>query len=134
MTVSYLYKRIGRVISEDSVSVTSIVDVTRESAPAVSTTFFMDHAPIVDSSGDVSTSGGIQWLDPSQNFNADEKHPAFITEIPFSESSLPSAAGEFAVEYTTGRVVVFGVDGSGTDGIRKYFSEWFRLQFLFRFK
>ena len=115
--VSYIYKKGGRFINSDSVAVTANVETTRESVPAVATSFFLDHAPVVDpDTGSTPTSGGVQWLDPSQNFDPDVKHPAFLTEIPFSESSLPSAPGEFSVNYTTGQVLVFGVDGSGTDG------------------
>ena len=114
--IGYMYKRLGRVPSASSVSITATVPVSRESAPAVSTSFFLDHAPIVDQSGGTVTTGGVQWLNPAANFDPSVKHPAFITEIPFNESSLPSAPGEFAVNYATGQVIVFGVDGSGTDG------------------
>jgi hypothetical protein len=114
--VSYTYKKLGRIPSSSSVTVTTTVSVSRESAPAVSTSFFLGHAPIVNQLGGTITTGGVQWLDPSTNFNILIKHPAFITEIPFNESSLPSSPGEFSVNYSTGQVIVFGVDGTGTDG------------------
>lgn len=114
--VDYVYKRLGRVPSASSVVITSTVPVSRESAPAVATSFFLSHAPIVNQNGGAVTTGGITWLNPATNFNPSVKHPAFVTEIPFSESSLPSLPGEFAVNYLTGQVIVFGVDGSGTDG------------------
>ncbi len=116
IVVSYLYKRLGRIPDAESVEITTTVPVSRESVPAVAVSFFLGHAPIVDENGDEISTGGIQWLDPSTNFNPTIKHPAFVTEIPFSESGLPSAPGEFAVNYSTGQVIAFGVDGSGTDG------------------
>jgi hypothetical protein len=114
--ISYMYKQLGRVPSASSVSVTATVPVSREGAPAVSTSFFLEHAPVVSSSGGTVTTGGVQWLNPAANFDSSTKHPAFITEIPFSESGLPSMPGEFTVNYSTGQVIVFGVDGTGTDG------------------
>lgn len=114
--IGYLYKGLGRIPSASSVEVTATVKVNRESVSSVSASFFLDHAPIVNSSGGTVTTGGVQWLDPTTNFDPDTKHPAFVTEIPFSESSLPSAPGEYAVNYSTGQVIVFGVDGTGTDG------------------
>jgi hypothetical protein len=114
--VGYVYKSLGRIPDAASVAVTSTVLVSRESAPAVATSFFLGHAPVVDQDGNIPVSGGVQWLDPAANFNPAAKHPAFLTEIPFSESSLPSRPGEFAVNYANGQVIVFGVDGTGTDG------------------
>lgn len=110
--ISYYYKKEGRTI--DNVSVYSIEDVVRESIPAVATSFFLNNAPIVNSSGVVPTRGGITWLDPAQNFASG--HPAFVTEIAFNASQLPSQIGEYAVNYNTGQVIVYGVNGTGTDG------------------
>lgn len=114
--LTYLYKKSGRIIDSDSVSVTSIIPVTREQIPAVATSFFLNNAPIVDSKGKDLTIGGITWLDPAQNFNTSVKHSAFVIEIPFNESVLPNRPGEWTINYSTGRVVVAGVDGTGTDG------------------
>lgn len=130
--VGYVYKKLGRIPSASSVSITTTVHVVRESVPAVATSFFLGHAPIVSESGIPVTTGGVQWLDPATNFNPNAKHPAFVTEIPFSESSLPSKPGEFAVNYSTGQVIVFGVDGSGTDGttvVPPVATYWFRRTF-----
>ena len=130
--VSYTYKRLGLTPDASSVEITSTVQVPRESAPAVATSFFLGHAPIVTRTGESVTTGGVQWLDPSTNFDPTAKHPAFVTEIPFSESSLPSRPGEFAVNYSTGQVIVFGVDGTGTDGttvVPPVATYWFRRTF-----
>lgn len=114
--ISYYYKREGRIIDPLSLTITKLVSIIRENVPAVATSFFLGHAPIVDSNGDVPVKNGITWLDPAQNFNPLVKHPAFITEIQFNQSVLPGLPGQFSVDYNTGRVFVFGVDGTGTDG------------------
>jgi len=114
--VGYIYKKLGISPDASTVVITSVVLVPRESVPAVATSFFLNHAPIVDQLGNTVTSGGIIWLNPAVNFDPSTKHPAFLVEIPFSESSLPTSPGEFAVNYSTGQVIVFGVDGTGTDG------------------
>jgi hypothetical protein len=116
LKVSYYYKKEGRDISSDSIEISTVVDVTRESVSAVATTFTLRNAPIVNSSGVVPTTGGITWLDPTQNYDSTKKHPAFITEVVFSESSLPNAIGNYSVNYNTGQVFVYGADGSGVDG------------------
>lgn len=116
ITVSYLYKRVGRDVDVDTVEVNTIVDVVRESVPSVAISFFLNHAPVVDNNGNTASSGGVTWLDPEVNFDPDTKHPAFVTEIPFDLGSLPSSQGQFAVNYSTGQVLAFGEDGSGADG------------------
>lgn len=115
-TISYYYKKEGRIINANDVRITTDVDIIRESAPAVATSFFLDNAPIVDTTGNIPTRNGVQWLDPAQNFDPTKKHPAFITEIPFNASSLPNVVGQYSIDYNTGQVFVFGVDGTGTDG------------------
>jgi hypothetical protein len=114
IVVEYLYKKEGRDIG--NVEIYTIVDKVRENVDAVATSFFLDNAPIVNSLGNIPTSGGVVWLDPAQNYGSNLKHPAFITEIVFTQSSLPKSPGEFSINYTTGQVFVFGVNGSGTDG------------------
>jgi len=114
--ISYYYKKAGRIVEASSVRITTDVDIVREAAPAVATSFYLDNAPIVDSTGNVPTRNGVSWLDPAQNFDPTKKHPAFVTEIQFNAASLPSLPGQFSVDYNTGQVFVFGVDGTGTDG------------------
>ena len=114
--VTYYYKREGRDVSSDTLSIFKLEDIIRESIPAVSTSFFLDNAPIVDSNGTTATSGGVQWLDPAQNYDSSLKHPAFVTEITYSATNFPSRAGEWSCNYATGQVFVFGSDGTGVDG------------------
>lgn len=116
LLVNYYYRKEGRLVDASGISVFKVVDKIRESIPSVANTFFLNNAPIVDETGSVFTRGGILWLDPVQNFDPTKKHPAFITEISYSQFNLPSLPGQFSVDYETGRVFVFGVNGSGTDG------------------
>jgi hypothetical protein len=114
--VEYYYKKIGRNVSSESVEIYKNVVTIRESAPAVSTSFFLGNAPIVDSNGNVPSLNGIEWLDPAQNYNSDVKHPAFTTEISYSTINFPKNVGEWSCNYITGQVFVYGIDDSGTDG------------------
>lgn len=114
LTASYIYAKEGRLVNSNSVKVSSKINVTRESVPAVSTSFFLKHAPILNSSGSVASLGGISWLSPSANFDPDEKHPSFTTELKFNPSNLPKTAGEYTINYNTGQVIVYGTNG--TDG------------------
>jgi len=116
IVVSYYYKRVGRNVSSTSVKIFSALDAIRESVPAVATLFYLAHAPVINSYGNVPTTNGVVWLDPNMNFDPTSKHPAFLFELAYNQSNLPKAPGEFSVNYNTGQVFVFGVDGSGTDG------------------
>lgn len=114
--VTYKYKNTGRIIEENTIEVFEITDVFREIIPSIINLFFLDHAPIVDSKGDIQTNNGVVWLDPDQNYDPTKKHPAFTKEISFSLSNLPKSNGEYAIDYTTGRVYVYGSNGTGIDG------------------
>ena len=114
--ITYKYKNKGRIINEDSLDIFSITTSTRETISSLSTTFFLGNAPIVDSNGDVAISDGVTWLDPAQNYDSTVNHPAFISEIPFSLSGLPQNNGEYAINYNTGLVYVYGSNGTGVDG------------------
>jgi hypothetical protein len=114
--VSYDYKHKGRIVNEDSVVVSQVIDVIRESVLPIVNELTLDHAPIVTSADIIATNGGVQFLDPSANPPFSSAHPAFTTEIPFKFSGLPTSPGEFAVDYNTGRVFVYGAaqnDGTG---------------------
>ena len=116
ITVTYYYKKVGRDIDADTLTITKIVEITRESIPSVSTSFFLKNAPIVTSSGSVAVLNGVQWLDPEQNYDPTKKHPSFVSELSYNTASLPKNVGEFMVNYENGQVFVFGENGSGTDG------------------
>lgn len=113
---SYDYKNLGRNISADSVSVTQILDSTREICPPSVTSFTLKYAPIVNVAGETPTSGGVEFLDPFADPPFSDVHPAFETEIPFRFEGLPSYEGQFSVDYETGTVYVYGAttnDGTG---------------------
>jgi len=116
ITITYYYKKVGRVIDESSVEVSTPVGVTRESVPSVAVSFTLGNAPIIDSSGDIPSTGGVTWLDPATNFDSNQDHPAFTTEIVYNTSNLPKSPGQYSVNYNTGQVIVFGVNGTATDG------------------
>lgn len=115
-TISYYYKKEGRDVDSNSIEIYTSVDAVRRPVSALATSFFLENAPVIDSNGDVPSLNGVTWLDPAQNFDPTKKHPAFVTEIAYSSSNLPKTIGEYSVNYETGQVFVYGVNGSGVDG------------------
>jgi hypothetical protein len=115
--VSYEYKSLGRVIDDTSVSVVEVVQVVREPAPAIITMFSVQKAPVVTVSDSLPIKGGIQFLDPYSETPFQNTHPAFLNEITYREGGLPNYPGEYSVDYSTGRVFVYGSetnDGTGS--------------------
>lgn len=108
ITIAYEYKSLGRVITENSVTVTQVLDATRESTPPIITEFTLDHNPIVTTSDVIATSGGVTFLDSQSNPPFSATHPAFATEIKFKYNGLPSNPGEYSIDYSSGRVFVYG--------------------------
>lgn len=115
-TISYYYNRKGRNIDVENVEVYTHIRAIREQVPAVATSFFLGHAPIIDSNGNTATMSGVSWLDPAKNYDPLQKHSSFVTELRYNPANLPRESGQFAVNYETGQVFVFGSDGSGFDG------------------
>jgi hypothetical protein len=114
--VSYEYKSLGRIINEASVEVVEVIEVVRETSPAITTMFSVRNAPIVTATDKIPTQGGIEFLDPYSATPFRNTHPAFLREIPYREGGLPNYPGEYAVDYATGRVFVYGAvtnDGTG---------------------
>jgi hypothetical protein len=107
--VQYEYKNLGIVVDPTSVTVTTVLESIRETLPPIINIFSLQYAPIVTSSGAVSTSGGVTFLDPNSNIPG-AVHPAFVVEIPFRLSALPFAPGQYAIDYTLGQVYVYGND------------------------
>jgi len=116
IVVSYEYKSEGRVVDEESVTVSQVLNATRETAPAIITEFTTDYFPIVTATDKISGFGGIEFLDPESNPPFFSTHPAFIKELPFKYDGLPANPGEYTVDYETGRIFVYGAvtsDGTG---------------------
>jgi len=114
--VSYEYKNKGRIIDEESIRVSQILNAVREVVPPIAVEFTLAKSPVVNALDVVQTFGGIEFLDPLANPPLSATHPAFTREITYRFDGLPSTSGDFAVEYETGRVVTYGEtlnDGTG---------------------
>lgn len=116
--VDYQFKSLGRIITEDSIVVSQILDSTREIVPPLKNDFSLQFAPIITAQGIIAISNGVVFLDPLSNPPFSGIHPAFVNEIPYKLERLPSVIGEYAVDYKTGKVFVYGEtdelkDGSG---------------------
>lgn len=116
--VVYEYKNLGRVINEASLSVYNAEDIIRETLPPIINVFNLKHAPIINSNNDIPTLGGVTFTDPN-NVYPNAKHPAFVQEIKFSLSSIPSIVGQYSIDYETGTVYVYG-SNSNHDGTGAY--------------
>lgn len=113
--INYLYKNLG-VNVDENVSIYTVVPVVREVAPSLQTVFSLDGFPVCDSAGDLLEYGGVIFLDPAPTdgdapYSVD--HPAFAQEVVFNRTSPPSAPGQFAIDYASGQVLVFGESASG---------------------
>lgn len=112
---SYQFKNLGRIINPATVSVTTVLSSARETLPPIINIFALKHAPIVNSLGNSVTTGGVIFIDPNA-IVLGTPHPAFLHELPFSFSALPTSPGQYAIDYATGTVYVYGQDttNSGT--------------------
>jgi hypothetical protein len=113
VTVEYEYKGLGIQIDPDSVSTYTTLQSVREVLPPIINIFSLAHAPITDATNNIPVTGGVTFIDPNSGTGA--PHPAFLTEIPFSLSALPSSPGIYAIDYETGTVYVYG-ENSNNDG------------------
>jgi len=111
--VEYEYKGLGIQIDPDSVSTYTTLQSVREVLPPIINIFSLEHAPITDINNTIPKIGGVTFIDP--NSGTGMPHPAFLTEIPFSLSALPSSPGVYSIDYTTGTVYVYG-ENSNNDG------------------
>lgn len=117
--VSYTYENKGIDVDEESIQIAQVRSKVRENVGAFLTTISLSGFPITNSNGDEITEGGVEFLDPLPDDGEpfSETHRAFLEEIPFDETALPSVPGQYAVDYETGQVFVYGVsenDGTGT--------------------
>lgn len=116
--ISYVYKRLGRDVDPESVSLTRLIDVVRERVPALLNTFTLMNAPIVNNLDEVQVRGGVTFLNTT-SFNGQPPfstiHPAFRREIRFDILRLPAQPGEYSINYQTGEVYVYG-ENSDNDG------------------
>lgn len=113
--ITYQYRDLGRIIGANSVTVTTVLHSSRETLPPIETVFNLQHAPITDSNGNPGSVGDVIFLDPNA-YPPLTPHPAFVHELIFNLAALPSTVGDYAIDYPTGMVYVFGQDltNSGT--------------------
>lgn len=116
--VEYEFKNEGVVVDTNSVSVYTVRKSIREVLPPIINIFNLKYAPIVTANASPATLGGVTFTDPNTNV-PNSKHPAFITEIPFRLNGLPSIPGQYAIDYPTGTVYVYGAD-LNNDGTGPY--------------
>ncbi len=114
VNVSYEYKNLGKKVDPLSVEVSRNIKITRETIPPLRNIFNLKYAPIVTANDSLPTLNGITFLDPNQLPDINAKHPAFLYEIVFRLDNLPSKIGDYAIDYSTGTVYVFGQDKNGT--------------------
>ncbi len=127
LIVSYAYIDNGVNIKADTVSISGVRQIYREAVGAVQNIFYLQHYPIVTAANSIATAGGVSFLDPAPDSGTPftTQHPAFTTEIAYNQDRLPSAPGQFAVNYETGQVFVYGettADGTGpTPPVASYY-------------
>lgn len=116
--VQYQYKNEGVIVDPTTVTVTTPLQSTREVLPPIINIFYLQHAPILDGSNNTATFGGVVFTDPNQA-TPGALHPAFLQEITFRLSALPTMPGTYAIDYSVGQVYVYGNnlnnDGTGPE-------------------
>lgn len=110
--VSYQYKDYGRSVNTDTVIVSTILQAVREELPPISNIFSLKHASLTNQNGIDGSVGDVFFNNPNSLPELNDPHPAFLYEIPFRMEYLPSKIGEYAIDYSTGTVYVFGEDSN----------------------
>lgn len=129
--IDYEYKHLGKIIDSDSVVVSQVLPIIRETCPPILTVFNLGHYPIVTSNDTNITSDGVIFLDPQSNPPFSEIHPAFSKEIPFRTERLPNYVGEYCVDYETGTVYCYGaVTNDGTGDFPPTATYYYRKSFV----
>lgn len=113
VSVEFEYKDIGKLIYGDSLILSNVLVSNREVLNPLVTIFDLKHAPIVNIDGTPATSNGVTFT--NVNVVGSTSHPAFLYEIPFRLNALPSAPGYYSIDYSVGRVYVYG-ESSNNDG------------------
>lgn len=119
INIDYEFKNDGISIDPTSLSIFSTLPSGRENLPPLENIFNLAHAPILKANGLPALLGDVQFIDPNAIPTSNAHHPAFLYEIFFRFEQLPSRPGEYAVDYQTGNVYVYGQD-SGQTGTGNY--------------
>lgn len=113
--VSYLYKDTGRVLDPTTIDINTLLSSGREVLPPLKNIFNLKHGPVVNNNNVIGSIGDIAFVNQNTLPILDEPHPAFLVELKYRLDFLPSAPGEYSIDYETGTVYVFGAD-STNDG------------------
>ncbi len=114
--VDYVYKKLGRTIDENEISVYSTYRSVRQPCLPLMTSFSLGHAPICNEYGDEITINGVDFMDPLAVPPFSQKHPAFQNEVAYDGTTLPTHPGEYSIDYANGKVYVYGVDSGENVG------------------
>mgnify|MGYP001578541029 CR=1 FL=1 len=106
---TYLYNDLGVEVNQNTLSVYTYFTQSREVIDPIVNTFQLTYAPIVGSGNLPGKIGDVTFIDPNAT-SSTAKHPAFLYEILYRLDFLPSKPGEYCVEYSTGKVYVYGED------------------------
>ena len=132
--VSYEYKDLGVEIDPTSLQVSEIKNITREVCPSISTIFSLQNNNIVDINGNEIIYDGVSFYDPHAIPAFSATHPAFVKEIVYKTESLPSAPGIYSIDYTNGKVYVYGSDttqeNTGTGPYPPVASYYYNKQYI----
>lgn len=131
ITIQYESKNLGIVVDASTVDVYTTEQSVREVIPPIINVFSLKHAPITDSTNSIPILGGVTFTDPNNN-TPGALHPAFLYEIPYSLSALPTSPGQFSVDYTKGTVYVYGADSTndGTGPFPPLATYFYRLTYV----
>lgn len=130
--VIYGYENINKVVNQYKIY--SVLRQIREPVEAMTSLFQLQNGFIVKENNSEAKYKDVKFLNtnPSSSGAYKNTHPAFIKEVAFNYSNLPSTYGEYSVDYNTGKVFVYGassVDGTGDYPpvcnyfYRKYYTE-----------
>ena len=108
--VSYQYKNTGKIIDPITLFLDTVIASGREITPPIENVFTLAHAPVVSSNDQPGELGDVTFINPNAVPGSNTPHPAFLYEVPYSLSYLPSNPGEYAIDYPTGTVYVYGAD------------------------
>ena len=108
--LSYLYKNKGRVLG-DLFDAFQVIFETNESIPSNSKSFFLKNNSIVDSSGKDVFQKGVKFYKSENNRDTPSQ---FKVELSYENKQTPENPGEYVINYETGEVFVFGINGVGT--------------------
>lgn len=113
--ITYQYDHTGKIIDPASIILYSIFKQVNEQINVGVSIFNLKFPNITNVAGNVLMTGGVQFYNSPNDFT---KHPAFIQEITYKASALPNQVGQYAINYMTGEVYVYGTllqIGSGSN-------------------